>query len=262
MRKLKRLLIIPAAGLGSRLQSTIPKVLYPVGGRPMLDYLFDLYSTVADAFLLVLHPASVEAVRRHCQERQVPIEYEIQMEPTGMLDAILLPWEKAHRHEPGQIWITWCDQIAVRPQTIRRLAETATRENDADMVLPTIIKQDPYIHLGRDGRGEIVELRQKREGDSMPEQGEGDIGLFSLSRRAYLELLPGFASTATATGALTRERNFLPFIPWLSARARVVTFPASEEIESIGINTPAELAVIEEYLRHGPAETIDRHSGI
>ena len=47
----------------------------------------------------------------------------------------------------------------------------------------------------------------------------------------------------------TRERNFLPFIPWLSQQgAAVQTFPCRDHEEAIGINTPDDLHVIERYL--------------
>ena len=39
-----RTLIIPAAGLGSRLGLNLPKVLVPVDGRPMIDWLVELYA--------------------------------------------------------------------------------------------------------------------------------------------------------------------------------------------------------------------------
>ena len=53
----------------------------------------------------------------------------------------------------------------------------------------------------------------------------------------------------TAAAAGTGERNFLPFIPWIAARAPVVTFPCTDEREAIGVNTPEELALVEEYLK-------------
>ena len=60
------MMIIPAAGRGSRLQSSMPKVLYPVAGRPMIDYLLELYAPFVDRFVLVLHPSFAEEVERHC----------------------------------------------------------------------------------------------------------------------------------------------------------------------------------------------------
>ena len=91
-----------------------------------------------------------------------------------------------------------------------RAAETSDRENDAAMVMPSIVKSEPYIHLVRNEDGKIIDLLHRREGDHLPDPGESDMGLFSVSRSAYLELLPRFADEAV-TGHATRERNFLPF---------------------------------------------------
>jgi hypothetical protein len=75
------------------------------------------------------------------------------------------------------------------------------------------------------------------------------MGLFSLSPDAYFDLLPAFGREATEASA-TRERNFLPFIPWLTQQGRsVVTFPSTNELEAIGVNTPDDRRRLEEYLR-------------
>ena len=37
-----------AAGLGTRMHSTLPKVLHPLCGRPMLAYMLDAWATTAD----------------------------------------------------------------------------------------------------------------------------------------------------------------------------------------------------------------------
>src|SRR4030095_4927536 len=83
--------LIPAAGRGSRLGASMPKVLFPVNGRPMIDYLLDLYAPVVDGFVLVVHPSAEGMVRAHCRARSTAVEYDVQTEPTGMLDAILIP---------------------------------------------------------------------------------------------------------------------------------------------------------------------------
>ena len=247
---MNRLMIIPAAGLGTRLKSSVPKVLFPVNGKPMIDYLFDLYAPVVERFILVLHPSFAPEVARYCATHPLPIEYELQETPTGMLDAILIPTERVRRHRPRSVWITWCDQIAVQPQTVSKLVTLSEQDSKAALIFPTVLRTEPYIHIARDDQGEIVDILHQREGDVLPDVGESDMGLFCLSAEAYFELLGDFACDVTK-GAVTQERNFLSFIPWLRGRAKVRTFPACHEIESIGINTPADLDRVEKHLHNG-----------
>lgn len=258
---MKRVLLVPAAGLGSRLQTEIPKLLFPINGTAMIDYLFRLYAPFVDRFVLVLNPAHVAAVRSHCEKFDLPIEFEIQETPTGMLDAILIPQTRMGEflnEEADQVWITWCDQIAVQTQTVQRLSVLS--EDSSGVVMPTVVKGRPYIHWVRNRSNEIVGLLQRREGDAMPERGEGDVGLFSLSRKAYFDLLPRFASEA-GVGNRTEERNFLPFIVWLSGKADVMTFSVRTEIESVGINDRADVAMIESYL-NGKTQADNSYSGV
>jgi dTDP-glucose pyrophosphorylase len=247
---MKRLMIIPAAGRGSRLNSDIPKVLFPVNGKPMIDYLFALYAPLVDKFILVVQPSFEDEVRSHCANFPFDIEYALQAEPTGMLDAILIPEERVRQYQPTNVWVTWCDQIAVRPETIRRLSDCVERSPETALVFPTITRSNPYIHLVRNQHGQITEIEHQREGDMMPEVGEGDMGLFSLSGPAYLNLLTAFAREIE-TGAVTRERNFLPFIPWLRGQAEVKTFTGQAEIEAVGINDMSDMRLMEKHLRQG-----------
>ena len=244
-------LIIPAAGAGTRLQSTMPKVLSPVNGRAMIDHLLDRYKAAVHRFVLVVHPSFESDVRRHLGQRapSLDIEYARQPEPTGMLDAILLASDAAERKPPRRVWITWCDQIGVHPDTISTLSRMSDARADAPAIFPTSRQTTPYIHFDRDGEGRITAVRQRREGDAMPSAGESDMGLFSLSPDAYFNLLPEFGREAARASA-TRERNFLPFMPWLADRGKpVLTFPSANELEAIGINTPEDRRRLEAYLR-------------
>ena len=248
-----RLLVIPAAGLGSRLGAHTPKLLALVNGRPMLDHLLSLYAPVVDGVALVVHPAARGAVMHVLQEsRRTGIDVFVQEQPTGMLDAILLARPAVETSRPRRVWVTWCDQIAIHPRTVARLAEADA--GNPLLALPTCTGPDPYVHLARDHSGRIVRVLHRREGDVMPAVGESDAGLFSLSLAAYLELLATFAA-APGTGTATGERNFLPFIAWASARGGVVTFPCTDPSEAIGVNTPDDLEVVERTLRQRATET-------
>lgn len=246
-----RVLIVPAAGRGARLSSPLPKALVPVLGRPMIDHVLDRHRSSADAAFVVVSPLAETSVRRHCAGR-FGVNVVVQPVPTGMLDAILIPLERVRALNPREVWITWCDQVAVESDTVTRLAATMAAEPRPALAFPTARRDNPYIHFTRGEDGRIRAVLQRREGDAMPAVGEGDIGLFALSGPAYLEALPGWAATATG-GAGTSERNFLPFIPWLARRGPVVTVPATLPMEAVGINTPEELALVEAHLRHQAA---------
>jgi hypothetical protein len=113
--------------------------------------------------------------------------------------------------------------------------------------LPLVTRREPYIHFERDSTGRLCAIRQRREGDAMPALGEGDIGVFALSRDAFERRLPEYAEGVTR-GRGTGERNFVPFVPWLAQRADVATFPCTDEREAIGINTPEDLRQMEAWM--------------
>lgn len=243
-----RVLIIPAAGAGLRLGALTPKPLVPIAGRAMIDHLFALYARSVDRFVVVVGPSALEAVARHCESAGVDVGLGVQPAPTGMLDAIVAASDEVRRTRPDAVWITWCDQVAVHPATVRHLAELADATPAPALVFPTATRRDPYTHLVRDGQGRITGVLQRREGDRLPEVGESDMGLFSLSADAYFEHLGRFAREA-GIGRATGERNFLPFVPWIGGRAAVRTFPCTDEVEAIGVNTPEDLSLVEAYLR-------------
>lgn len=244
---MKRVLIIPAAGRGSRLGSDLPKLLVPVNGRAMIDYLFDRYRSTVTHFVLVVSPAALEIVKTHCTGRKELITLLVQPEPTGMLDAILVPHGRVTELGADEVWVTWCDQVAVQQATVTRLAESMKGAPRPSLAFPTVKTDEPYIHFPRDPDGTITGVLHRREGDAMPARGEGDIGLFAMSAEAYLVSLPEYAAQA-AVGTQTGERNFLPFIPWLARQGVVKTVAASSAMEAIGINTPGDLVQVARHL--------------
>jgi len=244
-----RLLVVPAAGRGTRLGFDGPKALYPVNGRPMLGHLLDLYAPWVDHVVVVAAPAARPAFRDFLAAARVSVECVVQPTPTGMLPAILCARPIVAARAPDHVWITWCDQVAISPDTARRLADDTTQHPEAALVLPTARQSPPYIHLARDTQGRIARILQRREGDAMPVEGESDTGLFALRRDAYLEDLVAYDRSLPPSGTGTGERNFLPFIPWLAARHPVRTFAVAHAEEAVGLNTPEDVQTLERYLR-------------
>lgn len=244
---MRRLLIIPAAGRGSRLGAAKPKPLVHVNGRPMLDHLADAYRPFADHLVVIAHPSFAAEIAAWARPLG-NVSVAVQATPTGMLDAILEAAPIVTEQQPDSIWITWSDQVAVLPATLERLAAVDAATPPPALALPTVTRPAPYTHFERDPSGRIVHFLQRREGDAMPAAGESDMGVFSLTRETFEIDLRDYARDVPR-GSATGERNFVPFVAWLARRKPVVTFPCTDPAEAIGINTPEELREVEAWLR-------------
>ena len=206
----------------------------------MLERLVDLYRPLTDGIVVIAHPSFSSRLAG-------PFEVIEQHARTGMLDAVLLGAAAVERRDTEEVWVTWGDQVGVLPATADRLASAMAATGAPAMALPTVWRAAPYIHFDRGRDGRISGLRQRREGDPMPETGESDMGLFAMRRDVYQRDLVQYAADVRP-GAGTGERNFLPFIPWLARRAAVVTVACTDEREAVGINTPDELRAMEQWL--------------
>lgn len=240
-----RVLVVPAAGLGTRLGSTTPKALAPVAGRPMIDYVLSRGAAYCQSAIVVVHPSARVAMDEYVSGAPLPVSITEQASATGMLDAILLARAFVEASNAQRVWIAWCDQVLLSQATADRVAVREQAADRPDVVFPTVPQSPPYIHFARDAAGRISGVRQRREGDEMPEIGESDAGFFSVSRSAFLELLPAYATQAPL-GRGTGERNFLPFLAWAGS---VATVALADPVEARGINTPEDLAMAESVLR-------------
>ncbi len=249
---MERVLVVPAAGTGSRLGVNVPKLLVPVNGRPMIQHVLTLYAHTAQRVIVVVAPSALARVAGIIEGAVPPVSLVVQEAPTGMLDAILLAQAEVKAARPRRVLITWCDQVAISPQTVTAVVAATRTTPEPALVMPTCRRAQPYVHLERDPGGRIVRVRHRREGDDMPAAGETDAGVFDLSAEAYGEWLPQYAR-APAIGGRTGERNFVPFVPFVAERGLVVTVPCEAPEEAIGVNTPAELALLEAHLRTRPS---------
>jgi len=239
-------MIIPAAGRGTRLSFEGPKLLYPLAGKTLLSYLIARYQPYIDLFIVVINPDAEKAVQKELDillgESSAEFLIDFQHEATGMLDAITMPMTALQERQDdiGHVWISWCDQASITAATAKKLngeLSFLSKSTKHYMAMPTAKVTEPYIHLQRDEQGRVCKILQRRENDDMPAIGENDCGLFAMSGRTYFHDLKTFANMDQTMGSETQERNFLPFIAWLNQTKEVSTFPVSHPIETLGINT-------------------------
>jgi hypothetical protein len=108
----------------------------------------------------------------------------------------------------------------------------------------------PYVEYVFDGP-RLAAVRQSREGDATTPNGFSDVGAFLLGTEGLREAWTGFL-TAAPPGIQTGEVNFLPFLPFLSARGwKVTPLEVADATEARGINTPDDLAFFRKLYNKG-----------
>jgi len=240
--------IVPAAGGGTRLGHSGPKLLYPIGGEPILHHLERQLSQVVEGIVLVVSPEGLAPIREAAARLATPTELAVQPQAVGMADAVLAARAAPSVAEADLLLIVWGDQVVLRAETLRRLV-ALLEDMDADLALPTRTLPNPYIHFERDRSGRLQHVRQAREDDDMPVIGESDCGVFLVRREEFFERLQGYVAAPVTRGRVTGEVNFLPFlVSEQAAFRRICTMRGIDPRETLGVNTPEEAALAQRYL--------------
>ena len=237
--------VIPAAGRGTRLGFLRPKILYPLGGRMILDWLLDFLAPNCASLVFVLSPEGAGEVTAALEQR-IPGRFVvvIQETPTGMGDAVALALPHVRTRHAA---VVWGDQVALRRESVEACMRLHQGPLQPSVTCPTVLRANPYIHFDRDEAGCLVGLKQAREGDLMPQSGESDTGFFCFETGALGRLLDRLRAESSL-GTATQEFNLLPVIP-LAARQGVVLTPRVMRLEeTVGVNTSDDAAIVEGYL--------------
>ena len=251
-----KLAIVLAAGKGTRMNSDLPKVLIPVRGRPMIEYVLDaLDSTGIDESLVVVGYRR-DDVRRALAGRS-RVAFVEQTEQRGTGHAAMVCREHLELHD-GPVLIVTGDSPLVQSASLSRLVQEFERDRPACM-LGTAHKVDPS-GLGRIVRDEVGEFAGiVEEKDATPDQRritEVNLSCYVFDCRALLFAL-------SRIGANNRQNEYyLTDCPGvLKAAGRDVrALPILRPCETLSINTPEELAVVEAAMAGLTAETTGGHS--
>lgn len=83
------ILIIPAAGSGSRLKSEIPKIFMPVcNDKTIFELIIHQATDLVDSIQLILSPEGVRYMKKQSIQTPKNLNVVVQNKPTGMFDAI------------------------------------------------------------------------------------------------------------------------------------------------------------------------------
>jgi bifunctional N-acetylglucosamine-1-phosphate-uridyltransferase/glucosamine-1-phosphate-acetyltransferase GlmU-like protein len=235
--------VIAAAGRGTRLGFHLPKVLYPIEGRPLLEWIGARLAGLAGSLVLVLSPDGEQSFRQAPVALPMPMSIAVQNEPTGMADAILAVEQIVTANPTLETLIViWGDQIGVQRETIEQaLAVHARHPLQPAVTIPFARVDAPYVHYEFDAAGRLLSVLQRREGDALPSAGLADCGCFVIAPRVIFPALRRLRTAGLLRGRFSREENFVQALPFLAREAPVVGVMGATVADTIGLNSVADL---------------------
>jgi bifunctional UDP-N-acetylglucosamine pyrophosphorylase / glucosamine-1-phosphate N-acetyltransferase len=230
--------LILAAGQGTRMRSAIPKLLHEVCGRPIIAW--PLAAARAAGARRVVVVDGPDRPLEGSLDSEVTVA--VQTQPLGTADAVKAA--AAHIDPDGPVIVLNGDHPLITAGTLSALAE-AHAQSGAAATLATAVLEDPsgYGRVVRapDGTVERV-VETKAAGDATELElriREISTGIYAFEGAALLTALEEVRSD-NAQGEL-----YLPdVVPILRARERSVTAHEIHDASELGVNDRAQLAAV------------------
>ncbi len=154
--------VILAAGKGTRMKSDLPKVLHPLAGRPMIDWVVDLASQLGAARTVVVVAHQAEKVQAHLSGRG-GLSFALQEPQLGTGHAVMAA-APALAGFDGDVIILYGDVPGLRRSTAQGFIDQHRSEGNAQTVMA--IDRDPPPAYGRlilDGQGQLTRIVEERD---------------------------------------------------------------------------------------------------
>jgi bifunctional UDP-N-acetylglucosamine pyrophosphorylase/glucosamine-1-phosphate N-acetyltransferase len=234
--------VVLAAGQGARMKSSLPKVLHPVLGRPLVGYAIDTAVEVTGRAPVLVVGHGAEQVRETLGDRA---EYALQAEQLGTGHAVLQARD-ALLGRADQVLVWYADMPLISPALLRPLLAQHLASN-ATFTLVTVIADDPR-GFGRVIRGADQNvLAVVEEVDCAPEQltvRELNAGVYCFEAEWLWRNLPLLPVSRKGEYYLTDAVALA-----VSQGCRVGAFVYEDPDELLGINTRAHLSEAEAAMR-------------
>lgn len=245
-------IVILAAGLGTRMKSKQAKVLHHAGGVPLIEHV------VGTALALAPPEGIFVVVGRQAEQVQAAVaghgvQFVLQAEQKGTGHALLACRERL-AGRPGHLLVLYGDCPLLTPGALRQLVEAQERGQFAATVITTLV-EDPtgYGRILRDASGDLSAIVEQKA--ATPDQlavREINSGIYcfraGLLWKHIVEIEPN---------NVARE-YYLTDIVEIFRRAGHFMQPLvlADSTEVLGINSRAELALVDRILRERKARQL------
>ncbi|MCL2722885.1 MAG: bifunctional UDP-N-acetylglucosamine diphosphorylase/glucosamine-1-phosphate N-acetyltransferase GlmU [Polyangiaceae bacterium] len=238
--------VILAAGQGTRMKSSLPKVLHSVAGRPLVHYPVRaaLEAGCEEVVVVVGHGrANVEAYLSSTFGSTGKVKTALQKEQRGTGDAARAGLDAVGR-DAERVLLFYGDVPLLTARDVAAVVKALEADRTAAIAMATCTTDDPfgYGRVVRDATGQIAEIREERDLRSDAERAikEWNPGIYA-AKIAFLQNALMSLEPNNAQG----ELYLTDVVRFAVARGKcVIGVPSSAEVMA-GVNDRAQLAEID-----------------
>ena len=241
-------IVILAAGKGTRMQSSLPKVLHSLAGRPMLSHVLAAADSVANANKIIVTghgAAQVEEAMAHSGSTFVQ-----QIEQLGTAHAVQMAIP--HIREDAHVLILYGDVPLITPTTIEKMLKAVS---PSTLGLLTIQLDDPmgYGRIVRNPAGDIESIVEQK--DANAEQlkiNEVNTGVLALGAGQLNKWLPQIDNNNA------QQEYYLTDLIALARKdgCSVISVNPASATEVEGVNNRVQLSQLERAYQLQQAEQL------
>jgi bifunctional UDP-N-acetylglucosamine pyrophosphorylase/glucosamine-1-phosphate N-acetyltransferase len=252
----ERVAILLAAGVSSRMNTHMPKVLHEVTGRPMLAYVLDACRSVGADKIYVVVGFGADQVKERFAEESSDIVWVQQPKQLGTAHAVTCCKEHLAGFS-GQTLVLCGDGPLIRAGTLQTLIEKHEAEQSA-ATLATAVLEDPtgYGRIIRDVYGNMQGIIE--DSDCTPAQ------------RVVKEVNPSYylfnnqvlfrALEKVKPDNVKQEYYLTDALAVIIASGhKVVAITAVRPEEAVGVNSRAQLSVASKIMQHRIQQELMEH---
>jgi len=241
--------VVLAAGVGSRMRSSLPKVLHRVAGRTLVEAVLDAAAPLSPSRVVVVVGADRAKIVEVLDGRG--LRFAVQDPPLGTGDAVARASEALGSGD-GPVLVLAGDTPMLRPETLRRLVARRQAGN-LDLVFLTFRPPEAgdFGRVVRNGRGKPTAIVEARNASARQRKiAEVNAGVYCFDAAALGRALPKIRRNP-----VSGEYYLTDAVAVLAGgRGRVEAVEAEDWREAWGVNTRRDLAAAEELERRRGVE--------
>ena len=242
-------IVILAAGQGTRMKSLLPKVLHPVGGKPLLEHVINTAQALSPAALHVVVGHGSERVQQALSGYDINWVEQSQRLGTGHAVMQALPAVA----DDSVVLVLYGDVPLTRLATLQHLVSQA--RNGPALLTAVLDNPQGYGRILRNREGALIGVVEEK--DATDEQRllqEVNTGLLAAPARDFQAYLPRVDNNNQ------QGEYYLPDIIRLAvAEGNTVASCAVEsEMETLGVNDRVQLNQVEREYQRRLAEQLMR----